>query len=114
MHNKIELFKMLLKRNKLNTNRHNSYQRYAYAFKNKKKDILKRQKEFKEFQQALYSFTAETHKRRCELRKEFKTHQYKDGRNNIKWIRVNDVNYGIDDMKKVIQDYEIEQILLGE
>ena len=113
MLNKIELFKMLIRRNELNKERWNSYQRYSYALRKKKKNVLRRKEERLAAQQSLYTFTAKTYGRRQEFKRELFTRQVRDGVGNITHIFLGQERYNMDEMKNLIQEHEIEQILLG-
>lgn len=119
----IELFKMILARNEITRIAHNAYQRHSYSLKrylqNKDENIKELEKvknRIKETQKAklnLYNFTKKNRKRRKQLQYLLKTRQYKNATNKIEWILIEENRYSLKDMKKAIQEYEIEQILLG-
>jgi len=116
MNERIELFKMILRRNVLVRAKFNAGSRYFYSFK-KRHPLDKIQQRLTEFitnRDAVTSFTKETRKRRRQLAILLKTRQYKNSDNYIHWVKLDDVYYTVDGMKKAIEEYEIEQILLGD
>lgn len=62
----------------------------------------------------VYNFTRTTGKRRKQLQKLLQTKQHKNCNNKIESIAVLGKRYSINDMKKIVNDYEAERIILGE
>lgn len=130
MTSKIELFIMIVERNKVVRAAFNCRMKLAYNYKmydkhredlDKHKLYLSRmdeyEKESDQLTDAVYAFTKRTHKRRMELQKELKTRQCKRADNRVMWVRLGDGDaISWKEMERVVEDYElnneIDSILL--
>jgi len=117
----VELFKMILKRNELVKTSFNAYQRYTYTFKRYLKGyhqdielLTNRAIELKIAKEKVKAFTKVNTTRRRKLAYQLKTKQYKNAVNKIEWISIDNKRYSLLDMKRIIEEHKIEQILLGE
>ena len=120
MTEKIELFKMILERNELCRVSWNTYQRFKYSSKRFLKGHLTDEElvktraiESRDATKAVYDFTDKTLKRRRQLAKSLKTKQRKNAVNVIEWVEIDRVRYTPSAMKRDVEEYTCEQILLG-
>ena len=118
MTSRIELFKMLLERNKVVIANRNARARSTYACMNSdkfsKKEREKRAKEYWKCNKAVYAFTKRTHKRRIELMHELRTCQRKRADNVVGGIWIGNEYYSLEDIKREVNEDTVERILLGE
>ncbi len=64
--------------------------------------------------EAVSEFTDKTHKRRIELMVLLKTRQYKYCDNVIRHVKLGDKIYTAKEMKKIVECYDVDKILMGE
>lgn len=119
MDSKIELFKLILERTELCRVSFNAKAQVRYSSrkylggKHTLNQLNVKLIQAKKANDAVKAFTKKTTTRRRQLAHALKTCQNKSANNTISNVKVGDKVYSIKEMKSAIQEYEIEQILLG-
>lgn len=119
MESKIELFKLILERTELCRIAFNANAQLRYTTEKRLKGKCTRDKlnikiiNAKKAKEAVKAFTKANIKRRKQLARELNTRQYKSSSNTIIGARVANKYYAIKEMKELVDEYTIEQILLG-
>jgi hypothetical protein len=109
MEDKIELFKYIVERNKLNKIRINSYKRYRYnQGVNKEKEVVSFYSYFSAKKQ-LRTISKEKTIWRRQLAKKHNTKVYKNGANQIKRLKYDNKVYFIEDIERIVGEHILNE-----